>query len=185
MKLHVVSKGIFHPTIFCRLALRKTLSVYPGVVFSNRMDSIDGIGNDDTDAVLLYFHEKLIGEGTLSSLVRFVEKGGLLLCLHGALASFKDIPVYNELTGSRFTGHGKTREINAKGIMDLSVIDEPYEFELSEDCSLLLSEGNLPVCWIRKHGLGKVAGLAPGHKFNTMRNPDFKNMIQYILNEYS
>lgn len=184
MRLHVISKGIFHPSIFCRNALKKSLRKYQNVVYSNNIDSLNGIRNN-TDAVLLYFHEKYINDKTLSSLISYVEGGGLLLCIHGALASFKEFPEYNKLTGSRFTGHGRIREIHAKGVMDFTIVDEPYEFELADDCTLLLAEGSLPVSWERKQGKGRVVCLVPGHKTKTMNNPFFKNMVQYILKEYS
>jgi len=186
-KVLVVSKGIFHPTLFCRMQLCRTIGRFNLIETeaSSDLKSLDGITPEGFDAVVLYFHEKKVSDSVISSLKDYTEAGGLLVCIHGALASFKEYPEYLKLTGSRFTGHGEICEMNIKGFVDFSVTDEPYEFELSDDCKVLLESEGLPVCWVRKSGLGHVAGLSPGHRLSTMKNHSFQNVIEYILNEYS
>jgi len=185
-KVLVVSKGVFHPTVLCRRQLRKTIKGFGNIKSEhiNNTSSLDGITLAGFDAVVLYFHEKKISDSTVSKLREYVDGGGLLLCIHGALASFKECPEYGKLTGSRFTGHGKILKMEITGVLNFSVTDEPYEFELSGDCIILLESNGLPVCWVRKSGKGNVAGLAPGHRLETMKNQSFKNMIEYILNKY-
>jgi len=185
-KVLVVSKGLFHPTVFCRYQLMKTLRETEDIEIesSGKLESLDGIDSKRFDAVILYFHEKKINAGTVKSLTEFVNKGGLVFCIHGALASFKKITEYTELIGSVFTGHEDIRIMNIKGVMDFSIMDEPYEFDLADDCEILLSDGELPVSWVRRQGKGNVVALAPGHTPATMKNQYIKNMIRYILNKY-
>lgn len=182
----VVSKGFFHPTVFCRRELAKTIMELDGTNarFTSKLESIDGINPNGTDAVVLFFHEKDIKEPNLKALTTYVDNGGLLLCIHGALASFKTYSEYNKLTGSLFTGHGNIKSMTVTGISEFTIKDEPYEFKLSEGCHILCESDGLPICWVNKFGKGSVIGLSPGHKLNTIMNLGFKNMVKYILNEY-
>ncbi len=185
-KVLVVSKGFFHPTVFCRRQLCKTINEFTGfdTEYINNIKSIDGITLSGFDAVVLYFHEKRADDQVIDSLREYVNEGGLVLCIHGALASFKDYPEYVKLTGARFAGHDQIREMKITGIVEFTVVDEPYEFEIMDECEILLENSGLPVCWSKESGSGTVVGLSPGHKLETMKNRAFQNVIKYILNEY-
>lgn len=184
-KVLIVSKGVFHPTASCRRQLRKIINGFGNIMpkFRNNLN-INGITLSGYDAVVFYFHEKRMDSSIIPLLREYVEKGGLLLCIHGALASFKAYPEYAKLLGSRFTGHEDIRRMDVTGILNFTITDEPYEFELNEDCEVILVNKELPVCWVRKSGYGRIVGLAPGHRLETLKNQLFQNMIEYILNEY-
>lgn len=183
-KVLVVSKGVFHPTVMCKRQLHRAINGFGNIKpeFRNSLN-INGITLSGYDAVVFYFHEKKMNSSFISLLSEYVDKGGLLLCIHGALASFKTYPDYAKLLGSRFTGHENIRRMDVTGILNFTITDEPYEFELSGDCEVLLENKGLPVCWIKKSGQGRVVGFVPGHRLETIQNESVKNMIEYILNE--
>lgn len=185
-KVLVVSKGAFHPTVFCRMQLHKIVNRLTDINpdFTNKINLLNGIDPTRIDTVVFYFHEKHIERETLDSLVTYVNDGGTLLCIHGSLASFKTYPKYQQLTGAQFTGHEKIRDMDITGIFTFTIKDEPYEFELDDDCEILLENKSLPVCWVKYSGKGKVVGLTPGHKLETIKTQAFENMIEYILNKF-
>ncbi|MBN2557346.1 MAG: ThuA domain-containing protein [Clostridia bacterium] len=179
-KILVLSKGTAHPSVFCRMKLRKILmETGEGFeyMFSNDLKMIDGcIG--EYDAVVLFFHKKKTGKTRVDSLMNYVRDGGKLLCIHGALASFKDSRGYSMLTGAAFTGHDRIREMKIEGKTRFSIIDELYEFDISDDCEVKLTCDGHPVYWLNRYGNGTVACLSPGHRSGTFENPGFREVIK-------
>lgn len=185
-KVLVISRGIFHPSVCCRKQLRSTLMEIKSIEFEFVSDFIklDGIDTDMYQAVILFFHEKLISKVMLDSLISYADSGGVLFFIHGALASFKNSKEYTSLTGGIFTGHDEIKDIHISGDKEFIIRDELYKFLISGDCNILLKSGSTPVLWTRKQGKGTVIGLSPGHKVSTFKNNSFKEVIKSaIVNE--
>lgn len=184
-KVLVVSKGIVHPTIFCRMQLGNILKKVDDteIKFTSDLNILDGIDKKTYHAVVLFFHEKTIRNSCLKSLKAYVENGGVLFCLHGALASFKKLKVFKEMIGAKFTGHDEIKDIHLEGIMEFTVKDELYEFEIAKDCDVHLHCQGIPVYWTRDFRKGRVACFSLGHRAKTFRNKDFRKLIISILTD--
>lgn len=182
-KVLVVSKGIVHPTIFCRIHLRNILSNIENAEFNfvSDINRLDGIDKKTYHAVVLFFHEKTIRNSCLKSLKAFVENGGVLFCVHSALASFKKQKIFKELIGAKFTGHDEIKDMRIEGSMEFTIKDELYEFDMANDCEIHLSCGDIPVYWTRDARKGRVACLSPGHRAKTFRNKEFRKLISAVL----
>ncbi len=180
----VISKGIFHPTVFCRKLFKKTLLAAKGgnaFEFSPNINKLDGLDANQHYAVVLFFHEKTISNSQLNSLISYVNNGGRLFCIHGALASFKSSEGYIALIGAKFTGHDEIKDMNIEGDVAFKIKDELYKFEISGDCNVRLQCSGVPVYWTRRQGNGKIACLSPGHRTETFRNKEFVNLISLIM----
>lgn len=178
-KVLVISRGIIHPTIFSRIVLRKIFSGIDSIEFNfvSRLKLIDGIDINKYQSVVLFFHEKIITESHIKSLVSYVKSGGGLFCIHGALASFKSNTDYTSLLGAKFAGHDDIQEINISGKTNFNIKDELYKFKISDDCKVVLKSENEPVLWNRVEGKGKVVCLSLGHRTATFKNQKFKNLL--------
>jgi type 1 glutamine amidotransferase len=185
-KVLAISKGIFHPTVFCRNRLKDILLSAVGISaleYTSDLNSLDRLETGRYQTVVLFFHEKEIAENLLNQLIQFVGKGGNLFCIHGSLASFKTNVEYRKLTGARFTGHDEIKDMNITGFADLTIRDELYEFDIEDDCEAKLECCGIPVFWTRRFGKGKVACLSPGHRTATFNNAGFKHLIKQILTD--
>ncbi len=179
-KFLVISKGTIHPSPCCRIRLAGILNRIQGseFSFSGRFSSLRELDSGRWDGAILFFHKKRIDYKSLSSLIHFVEEGGGLFCIHGALASFKANDKYKKLTGSEFTGHDKISRISVKGNFEYEIFDELYEFDLQDGCDVIQYGNGKPVYWIKKYGRGSVACLAPGHKCASFQNEGFIKTIK-------
>ena len=175
------SKGIVHPTFWARKGLKDIL------VQTNNCDIIQThsikfhqlIPKHTPDLTVLYFHQKKIRTDDLQALVNYVLKGGAILAIHSATASFKQEPAYHKLLGGRFIEHGpiceytiqpsaQTREHFSTLDITFTIKDELYIHEYDSSVQVLLetqiNDKMEPVAWVKDHGLGKVAYFAPGHR---------------------
>lgn len=181
-----ISKGILHPTIFCRNLLKEILlSAVDGTALelSSDLNKLDGLDINMFRAVVLFFHEKEISLNQLNALITFVESGGRLFCIHGALASFKAYDEYRKLTGARFTGHDKIRDMHITGDLDFVIRDELYEFKIEDECDVRLDCDGVPVLWTRILNNGRVTCLSPGHRAATFKNSGFRKLLESIIYE--
>jgi type 1 glutamine amidotransferase len=176
----VISKGTIHPSPCCRIRLAGILNRIQGseFSFSGRFSSLRKLDSGGWDGAILFFHKKRIDDKSLSSLIHFVEEGGGLFCIHGALASFKTYGDYTGLTGAEFKGHDKIGPIHIEGDREYSITDELYGFRLRDDCDVIQYGNGKPVYWSGKYKKGTVVGLAPGHRAQTFDNPGFIETIQ-------
>ena len=148
------------------------------------------------DCVVTYTQggEFLPGEEDL--LLDFVASGKGFVGIHGATASFKAYPRYQEMLGGKFTGHALQRKFEARavggehsitsGIEPFTIKDEPYEHELDTEKIHVLVErtdkkGTAPAAWIKEHGLGRVAYIAFGHFAGNFKNQAFQELIRRAI----
>ena len=185
-KVLTISKRMFHPTVLSRRHLKRILVSAvggPALEYVSDINKLDVLGDGGYRTVVLFFHEKNISAKLLSALTEFVQNGGHLFCIHGALASFKSSIEYKELTGVEFTGHDSIKDMHITGIVELRIRDELYEFNIADDCDIRLECEGMPVLWIRNVGEGTVACLSPGHRASTFKNPGFQTLIKQIIDE--
>ncbi|MBE2222085.1 MAG: ThuA domain-containing protein, partial [Anaerolineae bacterium] len=137
-----VSDGFFHPPRQARQIVRDVVTAVPGIQITQvkTLNHLLKLDMTRFKALVLYVHHKHIALDTLAALEQFVQKGGGLLAIHSATASFKEQPRYAELVGGRFTGHGPVEPITIRPaaandeifgeIGAFTVTDELYLHEL-------------------------------------------------------
>ncbi|HEW91668.1 MAG TPA: ThuA domain-containing protein [Thermotogaceae bacterium] len=146
------------------------------------------------DVVLLYTLFKSINEYNKKALLDFVEKGGKLLGLHSANASFLENHDYLEMIGSKFLYHppkcrfvvriSKMHYIT-QGLEDFEIVDELYISEYNENVNILLetdyNHQKVPILYTKSFGLGKVVFFALGHDTTSILNRDFIRVFSRSL----
>lgn len=198
----LVSAGVFHPPLFGRRALRAGLARLEGFSFRH-VRSLEQIpaDYDRLSALVLYYHSKTVSEAALSRLEAFVQRGGGILAIHSATASFKAEDRYFEILGGRFTGHGQVGNCEMKsarpersegigeeifgGIGNFMIKDELYRHVLQEGVEIHytaeIAGKEAPAVWTHHYGRGKVCYCMPGHTAGSMRHPAMRAILQRAL----
>lgn len=190
-KILLVTDGFFHPTFLGRIALHQTLKQLEGFSFRH-ISSLEKLPSDleSFSALVLHYHHKILSELALTKLKTYVMRGGGILGIHAATASFKETLPYFEILGGRFIGHGPVERFNVEksnagvfaGIDDFAVTDELYIHELSPDIEVHFTakhEGkDVPVVWTYRYGQGKVCYAVPGHTTESMRNKTYQQLLK-------
>jgi len=195
-KILVISKGFIHPSIICRNTLKNTLnkiSLKYSFTYINSFKKINKTFLKTYDGIILYYHEKIIAEAVYECIVNYVNEGGSLLAIHGALASNKGNKNYEKLLGAKFIGHDTITKIKVEileAIDDLNVTnfeikDELYINKLESNCNVIFQSKyknkNIPVVWHKKQGKGKVVALILGHKYRTFLAFEIIEIIRWCL----
>lgn len=193
-----LSAGIVHPTLKARKHLRRLLVSFPtaDIRVSANIEDLADLAKNDPDAVVLYLHYPADEPAVVAALDSYVRAGGNLLAIHGAAASFKGSERYAALLGGRFRTHGrigrfvvnpmagKLEELRQN--LSFGVVDELYIHQLVADRQVQYvvsaSHGEEPVVWVRKHGLGRVAYCALGHRSKIFRLVQVRTIIHGLLN---
>ena len=137
----------------------------------------------------------------------YIEEGGGLLILHGAITVQNNSEEFSRLTGGSFDYHPKQQEMHIKEVdmkhplvqafngKGLTHIDEPYFFKnayfdynfrplLYMDVSKLeglkkeVAEEKVYVSWIKRHGEGRVFYTSPSHNAQSLEKP---GVLRYLL----
>lgn len=157
------------------------------------------LSKKDTDVVVFYTTFLQLGKPEEEALRKFVEDGGGIVALHGAIFSFKDSKFWKSLLGGEFAGHLKgTHPLSvqitdiehpiADGIEKIEVIDEEYGHKYVEKVERHVvgkfkkrPEGSqftdLDIIWTREEGKGRVVYIGLGHDEKTWGNPDFQKLV--------
>ena len=190
-KILLVTDGFFHPPFWGRVALRSALDELAGFEFE-LVAALDELPNNlaSFSALVLYFHHKKISTEALAKLDEFVSKGGGVLGIHSATASFKEEERYFEILGGRFVGHGKVESFKVKrlkedvfaGIDDFVVRDELYLHELQTGIDVHFTAQHdgkdVPAVWTYQYGKGRVCYAVPGHTTSTMKNTTYQQVLK-------
>lgn len=190
-KVLLVTAGIVHPPFRGRLLLHKTLLQLSGYSFDH-ISSLEKLPPDleSFSALVLHYHRKRISETALTRLTDFVTKGGGILAIHAATASFKKTLAYFELLGGRFVGHGPVETIKVRKVredvfeeaQDFMIKDELYLHELQPGIvvhfTAVHAGQEVPVVWTYRYGRGKVCYAAPGHTTGSMHNQTYRQILQ-------
>jgi uncharacterized protein len=190
----LITDGIFHPPLLGRLVLQRSLKELEGFAFEH-IRSLEQLPDDveKYSALVLHYHHKRISPAALVRLGDFVKRGGGILAIHAATASFKETLPYFDILGGRFSGHGKVEQFEVVnqssdifiGIPNFCVKDELYLHELNDRIRIHFTASyagkDVPVVWTYQYGKGKVCYAVPGHTTATMRNQDYLQVLQHGL----
>ncbi len=142
-----------------------------------------------------------------NNLLEYVERGGGLMILHGAIVMQNKSPQFGKMVGGSFDYHPKQQKINVKLVSpdhDLVTafrgkgfehVDEPYFFNNSyfdyNFRPLLYMETNelqglktqprdsiKYISWIKRHGKGRIFYSSPSHNAQSFENPA---LLQFLL----
>ncbi len=190
----LVTDGWVHPPVTARFWLSYILT-QPGSGYQfKRVRTLDGILKIDLasfQALVLYYHHKQVSAAALDKFEDYVTKGGGVLAVHSATASFKQQDRYTDILGGKFAGHGPIEkfEINPvitpnkifAGIPAFSLKDELYLHTLKPDIEThftSLFDGHpVPMVWTRRHGNGRVCYACPGHRAASLREPAVQEIL--------
>lgn len=190
----LISDGLVHPSLLGRFWLRRALTALPGYLF-RRVASLEALPRlplDSFRAVVLYVHHPTLSPAALECLDAFLGRGGGLLAVHAASASFKEEPRYYDILGGRFVGHGPVEEFVVQptasqdevfaAIPEFSVRDELYRHEYDTANRIhfytALGDEREPVVWTRRRGQGRVCYCALGHTASAMHHPRVQQILQ-------
>jgi type 1 glutamine amidotransferase len=190
----LVSDGFVHPSLLGRFWLRRSLLALPGFRFQ-RLASLEGLPHlslGSLRAIVLYVHHKTLSLAALEGLDRFLKRGGGLLAVHSASASFQKQRRYHDILGGRFVTHGPVEEFVVQpadpdgavwgDIAPFRVRDELYrhEYDAANRIRLytMVGEEREPVVWTRRWGQGSVCYCSLGHTTSAMHHPAVQETLQ-------
>ena len=189
----LVSDGLFHPSLPCRFWLRRALTALPGYRFAHAssLEALPRLSLDPFRAIVLYVHHDTLSAAALDCLDAYLERGGGLLALHSASASYKEEPRFYDILGGRFVTHGPVEEFAVqpsspedeifRDIPEFSVRDELYRHEYDPANRIHLhtrvGEEREPVVWTRRRGQGRVCYCALGHTVGAVRHPQVQQVL--------
>lgn len=187
-----ISAGIEHPSLRARWFLHRILAGGWDVQQAQSIEGALRLTEGGFDAAVVYLHRRRISDAALDALEDFVTKGGGLLGIHSATASFKQNRRWFELMGGRFVSHAAIKVIELVPRTELFALlgsfhvrDELYVHELRTDITVhyLGKQGDVtaPIVWTRAQGSGRVCYLGPGHLSATLANPDMVALIRQAL----
>ncbi|WP_425236538.1 ThuA domain-containing protein [Ulvibacterium sp.] len=190
---------------------KKSLKNYDAVVFNNCNPS----GPDrDLFADLLRQNTSLSDAEIKNkapeyeaNMMNYVEKGGGLMILHGAITVQNNSAAFSKMTGGSFDYHPKQQEMHVKEVdakhplvqafkgKGLTHIDEPYFFKNAyfdynfrpllyievdqlKDVRKAVKNNINYVSWIKRYGKGRVFYSSPSHNAQSLENPE---LLQYFL----
>ncbi|MEO8620059.1 MAG: ThuA domain-containing protein [bacterium] len=163
-------------------------------------DGVDLFYTDDRDdlnptelaryhAVMLYNNYLTVTRPQISALLDFVNKGGGLVVLHCASASFQNSEEFVKLVGAVFKSHGtgtfSTVRIAPdhpaiKGVPTFESWDETYVHARHNPVDRTVLEvrrengRDEPYTWVRTYGKGRMFYTAWGHDERTWGQPGFQ-----------
>jgi type 1 glutamine amidotransferase len=128
------------------------------------------------------------------AVVKFVEAGGGVLCLHNSLGLYPEGGPYLKMMGGRYTGHGPLERFRVevtdaahpvtRGVQAFTVADEQHTPEpIKGKTHLLLQSrsdaGKTAVAgWVVEAGAGRVCYLAPGHTREALLHPMYQRLMR-------
>ena len=193
-KILVVSSGLVHPNLLCRLGLRNVLSELKNGAtdFVTNIEDLVSLQSGEYRAVVLYFQRSKISDKALEAMENFVFNGGGLLAIHSASASFKKNTRYYNLLGGKFISHGPVSEFKVApikgsrrpfgGISSFMVVDELYIHRYKGDVTMHfqteINGKKEPVVWTRELGRGRLAYCSLGHRPSIFKIPEVRQIIK-------
>ncbi len=192
-----INSGWIHPPWRGRQHARRLMEQIPGVCLHSvsTMEALVEKPPQGYDALVLYFHDKVISPEALAAFEAFVQDGGGVLAIHSATASFKGSQRYFDILGGRFIGHGPVETFTVEAvdgrdevfssISGFTIRDELYLHELADDINVqfyAMHQGErAPMVWTRNHGRGRVCYVCPGHRSQTMQQPEVQALLRQGL----
>lgn len=194
----VVSRGLVHPSPFSRTAFAAAVrgAGFPAE-FHASIRAFRGLAPERHAAAVAFFHLRGIRDADIDALEAFVDAGGGLFAVHGALASFKDEPRWAALLGAAFDGHERPTMLAVGPSADpgpfadipaFAVTDELYRIRpagpLVPRFSAIPAGGGAaasPVLWTRARGRGRICVFTLGHAAATLGHPAVRQVVARAL----
>jgi len=143
-------------------------------------------------ALLLYNNHVSVSPDQMNALMGFVQRGGGLVVVHCASASFQNSEEFIRLVGAAFKSHGtgtfSTVTVAAnhpvmQGVPAFETWDETYVHTKHNPDRTVLAvrrEGTHeePWTWVRNYGEGRVFYTAWGHDQRTWGNEGFQTLLE-------
>lgn len=183
----------------------KNLKKYDAVILNNTCSKGDHRNlfwdklraDSDADSAVLMKKALQMEE----NLLQYVEKGGGLLLIHGAVTTQNNSRAFSKLVGASFDYHPPQQQVQVR-LADpnhplvqpfpsggFNHVDEPYFYKNAyseldfkpllyfnnveiRDQKNPLTEGKTYVAWIRSQRKGKVMYCSPSHNAQSFENPD-------------
>jgi hypothetical protein len=180
-------------------------SLFSGWVWDHRLHraSAEGFGRklDRYDAVVLYDMAQTITEEQKQNLLSYLDRGGGLVVLHHALASFQSWPEYAKLIGGKYRlkpegdqpastfQHDVWMDIRVRdgehpvtrGLQPFRIYDEVYgKIWVAPESRVLLAAGE-PVMWISPHPKARIVVIQLGHGPEAHRDPAYRRLVHQAL----
>jgi type 1 glutamine amidotransferase len=157
------------------------------------------LSKKDTDVVVFYTTFLELGKPEEEAIQKFLDDGGGIVALHGAIFSFRKSTFWKNLLGGEFDGHlPGTHPLSvqitdiehpiADGIEKIEVIDEEYGHKYIEKVERHVvgkfkdrpkgsKYTDLDIIWTREEGKGRVVYIGLGHDEKTWGNPDYQKLV--------
>jgi uncharacterized protein len=188
-----ISSGFVHPSLAARLTLQRIFArSHQFKIFgSSTLEELPGLDWGGFDALVLYFHRQRISSMALAALDEYTRRGGGVLAIHSASASFKEEPAYHKFLGGRFTHHGETQayrvepdttQRNIFGIAAPFILhDELYchEWDPSSTVHFWVNTPTTrePLVWTRYNGEGRICYCAAGDSAASLNTPQIQQIL--------
>lgn len=189
MNILYITQGNVHPDKDCQRLVKDYLKDYlndrimDNYNFTHKsLSEIKNVSLNDYELIVLYFHIKEDNILAIDMLSKYVNDGGCILGIHGAVASFKTSELWFELFGGKFISHPNVDRIK---IGDKTILDELYIFRLLSPEILEISslDGvDSPCIWKNVYGKGKAYYYALGHDLRAVKSDVFQENLYRTLN---
>jgi len=178
-----------HPSLLERFFLRRTLAALPGVRL-RQVASLEALPRlDPFLALVLYYHHQTVSPAALEALDAYVRRGGGVLAVHAATASFREEAGYFRILGGRFVEHGPVGSFAVRpvdrdpvfgDVPPFAVRDELYHHEMVADVCVRMVGGAeaVPVVWTRQYERGRVCYCVFGHTIGAVRHPQVQEVLR-------
>ena len=167
------------------LLLGKTITRYYQIELFTNIEDLSQLVRTHFSALIIYVNIKRIRDSLFNKVDEFISSGGGLLSLHSTTASFSNQPKFTEIVGAKFVRHGpiteylvqpsESQNIVYSGISEFIVEDELYRQKYTKNAiEQFIYHGKRlvePLIWINNYGKGRIVGISPGHKTETLNNP--------------
>ncbi|HSF81937.1 MAG TPA: ThuA domain-containing protein [Anaerolineales bacterium] len=188
----LVASGLVHPTLIAIRRLRSLLEAhFPPLLSVASLEALIDLDLSVVSVLVMYFHHKTISGEALQVFERFVSRGGGVLAIHGATASYKSCKKYFEILGGRFLQHGKVAPVRVtpiegpnapfEGLGGFTIRDELYQHEVQPGIRVhfeALEAGQaVPVIWTYHYGAGRVCYAMPGHTAGALMHPVYQEIL--------
>lgn len=143
--------------------------------------------------MVVYVHRRRDAPMVVELAERYLARGGRVLALHAATASFRASERWARLLGGRFVGHGPVveqtlrRESDAGGRREelpqrIRLRDEAYRHELvgSLDVWYRWDDGE-PAVWLVGDESPRVAYFAPGHRSRVWAHASVRTVLATMI----
>ncbi len=183
--------GDYHPFIRCGQLLAEAL-FRSGACQMTIADDREQLAHlAGYDLVIIYTQGGALTPAQEAGLCDFVARGGGLIGIHSATASFTENERYLELIGSRFVSHGPLTEFAVafsdhdheitRRCSDFRVVDEFYLLEPKSEFQTLATGSwhfqPHPLVYVKSYGAGRVFYTALGHDERAFAQPEFQKLI--------